>query len=66
MSKKDITYKQAYDELQEIARSLESGTLEIDQLSVKLKRAKELLEICKIKLRTIEEEIEAADAGSQE
>ena len=64
MSKKEITYKQAYDELKEIAASLENGTLEIDQLSVKLSRAKELLEICKQKLRSIEEEIEDNDNKS--
>ena len=54
---KKITYKDAFEELQEIAQSLENDELEIDLLAVKIKRATELVNICKEKLKSIEKEV---------
>ena len=64
MAKKELSYKQAFDELKEIAESLDKGELEIDQLTSKIKRATELLQICKEKLRTIENDINMPDSPS--
>ena len=52
-----MTYKEAYDELQEIASSLDNGELEVDMLASKIKRASELVKFCKEKLRSIENEV---------
>lgn len=52
--KDDLTFDQAYTELEEISRAIQSGTIGIDDLSVKVARASELIKFCKQKLRTIE------------
>lgn len=54
---KEITYKQAYEELQLIVQSLENDELEVDFLAEKIKRATELVKFCKEKLRSIEIDI---------
>ncbi len=54
---KSITYKDAFEELNKIAQSLENDELEIDSLSKKIKRANELVQICKEKLREIEQDV---------
>ena len=54
---KTITYKDAFEELNKIAQSLENDELEIDSLSKKIKRANELVQICKEKLREIEQNV---------
>lgn len=57
MSKK-MTYNSAYAELNKILTELQSEDTGLDELSDKLKRAIELSEFCKAKLRSIEEDIE--------
>jgi len=57
MSKK-MTYDTAYAELNNILISLQSDETGLDDLSEKLKRAAELSEFCKSKLRSIESDIE--------
>ena len=63
MSLKQITmskeprYEAAYAELQSIATKMENDELDIDQLSEKLKRAQELIKLCKDKLTKTDEEI---------
>jgi len=59
MSENNLSFKQAYEELREINESFKNGSMDIDNLLAKLKRAKELLDFCKNKLRTIEDEIKA-------
>ena len=54
---KSITYKDAFEELNRIAQSLENDELEIDSLAKKIKRANELVKICKEKLREIEQDV---------
>ena len=56
---KKISFDKANEELQNILFELQNEETSIDKLSAKLKRAKELVAICKTKLRNIEEEIEA-------
>lgn len=57
MSKK-LTYDQAFAELNEILVSLQSDEAGLDDLAEKLKKAAELAEFCKAKLRAIESEVE--------
>ncbi|GAY28872.1 exodeoxyribonuclease VII small subunit [Prevotella sp. MGM1] len=55
--KKAIKYEEAVKELEEIVRQMESDRLDIDVMSDKLKRAQELITICKSKLKKTDEEI---------
>ena len=50
-------YAQAFEELQQIVREIESGQINVDQLSEKVKRATQLIQICKSKLTTTEEDV---------
>ncbi len=64
MSKK-MTYDTAYAELNNILSSLQSDEPGLDDLSEKLKRAAELSEFCKAKLRSIESDIESINPKEQ-
>ncbi|MBK7807606.1 MAG: exodeoxyribonuclease VII small subunit [Saprospiraceae bacterium] len=64
MSKK-MTYDTAYAELNNILISLQSDETGLDDLSEKLKRAAELSEFCKSKLRSIETDIEKISPSEQ-
>lgn len=54
---KEIKYEAAFDELQTIVRKMENDELDIDQMSDQLKRAQELIKLCKDKLTKTDEEI---------
>ncbi len=54
---KDIKYEAAYAEMQAIVRKMENDELDIDQMSEQLKRAQELIKLCKDKLTKTDEEI---------
>lgn len=53
----EIKYTEAFDELQQIVRDMEDGEITVDELSVKVKRAAELIKICKHKLTSTEEDV---------
>ena len=55
--KKEIPYTQAIEELEKIVSSIENEDVNVDELSVKVKRAAELIKICKSKLHNTEEEV---------
>ena len=57
MSKEEIKYEAAFAELQSIVTKMENDELDIDQLSEQLKRAQELIKLCKDKLTKTDEEI---------
>lgn len=57
-TKKQPTYDEAIQEIELILEQVESGNLEIDQLSERLKRVSELIKICKTKITKTETEIE--------
>jgi exodeoxyribonuclease VII small subunit len=57
MSKKDLSFNEAVTEIEDILSKIESGELDIDKLSVEVKRASEMIKLCQKKLRTIEDEI---------
>ena len=53
----EITYTAAFEELKEIVNQLENDSISVDELAEKMKRATELMKICKDKLTKTEEEI---------
>lgn len=57
MSKKNL-YKSALDELEIIIKELENGTIEIDELSTKVQKAKELFVYCQEHLKNIQKDID--------
>ena len=56
MSEK-INYTDAFEELQEIVSRIEEGEISVDELSEKVKRAAQLIKICKSKLASTEEDV---------
>lgn len=54
---KELKYEAAYAELQSIVLKMENDELDIDQMSEQLKRAQELIKLCKDKLTKTDEEI---------
>jgi len=59
-------YTSAFTELQQIVVEIESGTISIDELSHKVKRAAMLIKICKAKLTATEEDVENILKGLEE
>jgi exodeoxyribonuclease VII small subunit len=53
----EIKYTEAYEELQEIVADIEEGEISVDELSKKVKRATELIRICKSKLTETEGDV---------
>jgi exodeoxyribonuclease VII small subunit len=58
MSAKKMGYKEALEELEEILEKIESNEPDVDDLTLKVKRAAELIKFCKGKLFETEAEIE--------
>ncbi len=54
---KEPKYTEAFDELQQIVADIEDGEITVDELSIKVKRASELIKICKSKLTSTEEDV---------
>lgn len=57
MAKNEFSFNNAVSEIEKILRNIESGELDVDKLSVEVKRASELIKQCQKKLRSTEEEI---------
>ena len=57
MAKKEFSFNEAVVEIEDILRNIESGDLDVDKLSIEVKRAAELIKQCQKKLRTTEDEI---------
>ena len=57
MAKREFSFNDAVAEIENILHNIESGDLDIDKLSVEVKRASELIKLCQKKLRSTEEEI---------
>jgi len=58
MAKKKTSYRDAVLEIEQIMQKLENEELDIDELSVNVKRASELIKHCKEKLHSTEKEID--------
>ena len=50
-------YTAAFEELKVIVAEIEQGEISVDQLSEKVKRAAALIQICKTKLSSTEEDV---------
>lgn len=57
---KELTYSKAYAELEQIVAEVENSTIEIEELSEKVKRAAWLLKYCREKLLRTEADINEA------
>lgn len=53
-----MKYTEAFDELQEIVSAMEEGEIGIDELAEKVKRATELIRICRLKLTSTEGDVQ--------
>ncbi len=51
------SYTEAFKELQRIVFEIEKGQISVDELSEKVKRAAQLIKICKSKLSATEEDV---------
>ncbi|MFT4536033.1 MAG: exodeoxyribonuclease VII small subunit [Saprospiraceae bacterium] len=54
------TYQKAYSELQSIVAKMQNEEIGLDELGKEVKRAAELIKMCKVKLRDVEKEIEVS------
>jgi len=57
MSKSKLTYTLAITELEAIVQDIESGEIDVDVLTAKVKRASELIKFCKDSLRNTQKEV---------
>ena len=57
MGNNNTNYAEAFEELKTIVSEIEQGEISVDLLSEKVKRASELIKICKTKLSTTEEDV---------
>ncbi len=53
-----LTYTQAKNELEEIVQAIETGELDVDALTQKVKRASELIAFCKEKLTKTDNDLQ--------
>lgn len=53
----NLSYTDAFSELQTIVQEIEEGEISVDELSDKVKRAALLLKICRQKLTATEEDV---------
>jgi exodeoxyribonuclease VII small subunit len=58
MPRKKISYNEALEELESILERIQDQELDVDDLSTNVKRASELLRLCKQKLRATETDVE--------
>jgi len=57
MSKKVIKYNEAVSELSTILEDLESERVDVDELTIRVKRAVELIKLCREKIEETELEV---------
>lgn len=53
----NYNYSDAFSELQQIVSKIENGDINVDELADHIKRASQLIHICKSKLTASEEEV---------
>lgn len=59
MAKKvNISYSEAMAEIEQILTSLQSADCDVERLAEKVKRASELIDVCRKKLRKTESDVE--------
>ena len=58
MGKNKLTYSSAIKDLEDIVKDIESGEIDVDVLTDKVKKASELIKFCKDRLRDTQKEVE--------
>ena len=66
MSEKQISYNEAYEELQTILEDIKERNVDVDKLAAKVKRARELITLCEGRIKKAEMEIEEIVKSSSE
>ena len=59
MAKQQIKYSEAISEIEEILELIESGELDVDELTGKVKRVSQLIQHCKSRLHEADEDIKS-------
>jgi len=57
MGKPEISYTDAFQELQQIVKKMETADISVDELTQNIERASQLIQICKEKLSKTEAEV---------
>ena len=55
----NLTYNEAYSELIKLVDQIEDDKIQLDTLAEKVKQAKELIDYCETRLRSIDKDVEA-------
>lgn len=63
MAKDTLTYEKAFEQLTKIVSDIEQENILLDELTVKIKKASELIQFCKERLRLTEAEYQKAIEG---
>lgn len=66
MAEKNLTYDEAFRELDEIHSSLVNGEVPVDVLAEKLKRTALLVKLCKAKLQSADQDVSAIISAMEE
>lgn len=66
MSEKQISYNEAYEELRVILEDIRERNVDVDELAAKVKRARELINLCEERIKKAEMEIEGIVKSSPE
>jgi exodeoxyribonuclease VII small subunit len=56
----NLTYNEAYQKLSKLVDQIEDDKIQLDTLADKVKQAKELIDYCETKLRSIDKDVETA------
>ncbi len=59
MAKKTIKYEEAIMQIEEILKNIRSGEISVDKLSTEVKRATELITLCRERLYKAESEVKS-------
>jgi exodeoxyribonuclease VII small subunit len=54
-----LTYNEAFQKLSKLVDEIEDDKIQLDTLAGKVKQAKELIDYCETRLRSIDKEVEA-------
>lgn len=57
------SYEQALAELEALVQAMEAGKMPLDQLLASYKRGAELLQLCRARLQTVEDQVKLLDEG---
>lgn len=58
MSDENLTYEAAYAELHKILEAIQDNEINLDQMAEELRRARDLVAFCKMKLRVLEADLD--------